>query len=402
MVVLFQDTEFTESATAFWSTGGLVGGHDAIHQRLVQKRRFYLLHHFLNMGWTMISTRMKTQHASASLVLAVLVGYSVLVSSVPHSCSFKTCHHSFDWVNNTASVAASGTFDYNCPIADFRENKHYKSLKDYQIAYIGDSLDLQGCAYIRDYNTTNSESWTWNNSATHIHCYHDAHIEVNMLRVSGIVFSNHNSTTNPSFKAIRNWLPSLTPDVVVLSSYVWDLKAVHGQYCGEGGATENPCLCHYKDFEKPECAKVANGQVFNRMQIPWCGPAFLSLWRSTFLELVALVQSILPRAKIFVRNQPFASALFTGNPQCLASMNALALEISNTLLPAEESAGSCRFLDMNALMAPVTGSQLGHNPNSRAANDGLHYWDARHMWTEYLLNTIIDNVALENGTARAV
>lgn len=329
-------------------------------------------------------------------VLFLLVGNSVQVRSAPDSCTFKTCHHSFNWTNSSASVAAPGTFEYKCPISDFRKNKHYTSLKGYQIAYVGDSFDLQGCSHLREYNTTNNETWIWNDHTSHIHCYRDAHIDVSMLRISGIVRANHNSSTMPSFSAVSQFFNVVKPDVIVVSSFAWDLKLAREHFCSEGRKEENPCLCIYQDFEKPQCASVANAQTFNRMQIPWCGPDFLSNWASTLFELITLVQSLVPSVKVFVRSQPFASSLFTGNPACFASMNALALQMSNTLLRSDESAGSCRFLDMNALLAPVVGTQLGHNP-STSHNDGLHYWDARHVWTEYLMNTIIDNVAVAKG-----
>jgi hypothetical protein len=64
---------------------------------------------------------------------------------------------------------------------------------------------------------------------------------------------------------------------------------------------------------------------------------------------------------------------------------------SEYLLPPVKQGKFCRFLNMNALLAQVVHREMGYETQEVNTNDGLHYFHASHVWTDYLINTIVDN-----------
>jgi hypothetical protein len=271
---------------------------------------------------------------------------------------------------------------------------------------LGDSFDLHACAWLQE---TFNASIINKNIPRHLepvwkNCYEDKHISVNLFRFSGLIRSV--SDLNSS---IVNYVVNEQPNVVTIGSFAWDLKQIAELYCkerlaeqGENATLLIRCTCDYGLFLSSKCISIAQPQVFNGLAIPWCNNEFINKWIESYHILIKLIRQRLPRhTKIFLRNQPMASRLLMGNQFCLGQMNAAIFEIAQQL-KLEEIGGhhtrenndvGCRLLNMNALMMTAQ-HHLGHGSNKLddTRYDGLHYFTAAHMWTNYLINTVIDNL----------
>lgn len=82
-----------------------------------------------------------------------------------------------------------------------------------------------------------------------------------------------------------------------------------------------------------------------------------------------------------------------GNMACQGAMNNIIQEIGESLLPLDHGGKLCRTLNMNALFAQVAHLHMGHANDPKAPNDGLHYFNVANVWSNYLINTIVDNAA---------
>lgn len=317
-------------------------------------------------------------------------------------CSFRRCHSAFTFRNQTASAIDGQRL---CPVTDFRLNANYKKFQNYTVAVIGDSLDLHGCFELMkrsnrlayDVNGIPVPGPAMKPPQGLYDCYNDGIMQVKFYRIGGIMDSTGIVRSDGNAKI--NFLTAVKPQAIVFSSIVHDIRNNHLAFCKKkmprnASSTllfQRKCLCNHEKMTTAECLNVSTPHVYNQIEMPWCDEDFVDSWRSAFTNLVTEIRTALPNASLFLRNQPFASQVQLGQQICLGSLNNILREVASSLIAPHDN-NSCRFMDMNALLSRAASQHMG-TTTSYMPRDGLHYFQVAHIWTDYMYNMIVDNVA---------
>lgn len=314
---------------------------------------------------------------------------SIAIASTPPTdserCSYKKCINTFTIINDTSYFYPNILGENQpCAVRNFTTHRNYPLQKAHKILYVGDSFDLHSCMFLQTYGSF-KPAFGDRYASVDKRCFETKGVQVEMYRFSVLVKQNASS--------IEAHIEQYKPQTIVFGSFAWDLKEAQEAYCAKHKNSTNErdrCLCSYIQFEKLDCHYTSRAQTFNSLAIPWCDDRFMLRWTEAFRAVVKQILTKLPSATLFLRTHPIASSLMMGNSYCLATMNAIVRQIAGELSAASD--GGCRLLDMHALLAR---GQAYHGIESLEKHDKmdhLHYHAAAHLWTQYLMNSVLENI----------
>jgi hypothetical protein len=339
-------------------------------------------------------------------VLHVLLFFLPIFYASNGYCAYNSCSLTYSTTSaNTTWTVGAGTAKRQCLVQSFLNHEKKKLLQKHVVFMIGDSFDWHGCYQLRVSSTGSTSIPNVNNMQTR-KCFQDNNLVVYFYRIHTII--DEKRMVQENITALLDEMAVISPDTITFGSVAWNLLALHRNYCyqHEKKTLNTKCFCNVTMMNTEACAPFNTYQLHQSVQTPWCYPSAIQGWIDEVERILFKLRQTAPFATIFVRNQPVSSSIFMGNSFCQTQVNSKIRNLverlrDDVLRPVSPNAVTniasyCNLLDVRSLLASSPGA-LGtyrDNQDARSPRDNLHYWDAKALWVDYILNTIIENTAL--------